>query len=252
MVNRQIDGMGELQSAFSLLFKNWMLALPPAIVALGGAIYFGTVMAGVLVGAAGSMGAAGAMGGTPNFGALLGGAGLLLLVGLIVIMLLSVVALAIVVGAAERVWHGQPADLSSGVSKAVGKLPSLILLFIIFGVIAIIPILGILVDLVLGFFWLYAIPCIVLGNQGATQAMGTSWRLASANAGPTLTAFIGIIVVNVIGAIINAVCIHVPVLGWIVSFLIGGLTAAYAALVIVRFYDLLSGSTAAPPATPTA
>ena len=248
MVNRQIDAMGELQSAFNVLIKNYILAVPPAIVALAGAIYFATVMAGIV----GGIMAAGAMGGTPNFGALFGGGGLLLLLGVIVIILLSVLALAIVIGAAERVWHGQPADLAGGISKALSKLPSLFLLFIIFGIIGIIPFLGVLIDLVLAFFWFYAMPGIVLGDMGTTQAMSASWKLASANAGPTLMALLGIIVVNVVGGIINVLCVHVPILGLIVSFIVGGLTSAYAALVIVRFYDLLRGAaTPVVPSTPT-
>ncbi|HXW51626.1 MAG TPA: hypothetical protein VEJ41_06505 [Candidatus Acidoferrales bacterium] len=248
MVNRQIDGMGELQSAFSLLFKNWILAIPPAIVALAAGIYFAVIVAGMV----GGILAAGAMGTTPNFGALFGGGGLLILLGVLVILLLSVLALAIVIGAAERVWHGQPADLAGGISKALSKLPSLILLFIIFGIIGIIPFIGWLVDLVLAFFWFYAMPGIVLGNLGTTQAMSASWKLASANAGPTITALLGIIVVNIIGGIINVVCVHIPILGLIVSFVVGGLTSAYAALVIVRFYDLVAGSSAsAPPSSTT-
>lgn len=254
MVNRQIDAMGELQNAFNVLFKNWVLAVPPALVSLVAGLFFVFVIAGITA----SILAAGAMGARPSLGALLGGGGVTLFLGAIVIALLSVLAQAIVIAGAERVWHGQPADLASGISKAMGKLPALILLFIILGlifcIIGIIPILGLIVDLILGFFLMYSVAAIVVGNEGATQAMSTSWRLARANVGPSLTAFVGIIVVAAIGSIINAIFLHMPVIGLIVSFIVGGLTAAYVALVTVRFYDLLRGSTPLaplPPTTPT-
>jgi hypothetical protein len=72
--------------------------------------------------------------------------------------------------------------------------------------------------------------------------------LATSNAGPSLVAFGGIIGAFIIGRIVDAATIHLPVIGLLTAFFIGGATAAYIALVEVRFYDLLRGE----PVTETA
>ncbi len=249
MVNRQFDAVAELQSAFTVLTKNLVLAVPTALVSLAGglfAVFVAATIAASILGA----GALSGMGGTGEarpgiWAALAGGTGLLLIVFFVAIVLLGILAQAVVMGGAERVWHGQPADLMAGVSKAMGKIGPLFLLFLIgliVGVICfVIIIIGWIAGIVLAFFFMYTIPAIVVGNQGVMDALRTSWRLVRENIGPSLTAFLGIIVVSAIGAVINRVFLHIPIIGLIVSFVVGGLTAAYSALVLVRFYDLLRG-----------
>ena len=67
--------------------------------------------------------------------------------------------------------------------------------------------------------------------------------------GPSALAFIGIVVVNILGGLVELLFQHLAVLGHVVNVAVGGLLSAFAALVVVRFYDLLR---AAPPlpATP--
>ena len=255
MVNRQIDAVAELQNAFSVLFKNWVLAVPTALVSAIAAILaffvlaasFAPLLAGGMMPNSSDPGAAMAMLRTaiPSLG-----------IFFIVIVLLALVAQAVVIGGAEHVWHGQPADLSGGVSKALGKLPALIILFLvaciigaICGLLVAALGLGLIVGLVLLFFFMYTLPAIIVGNQGAFEALGTSWRLVAANVGPSLIAFIGIFVVNIIGGIVQLLFSHIPVLNVVVNLVVGGLIAAFAALVVVRFYDLLSGGAKAPAVT---
>lgn len=255
MVSRppQIDAVSELQTAFTILFRNWILAVPTALVALLSAVFVVFMLAGMMASFAG----AGMLGGMhPGAaGALLGAGGLTLVVGLVVIVLLSLLANAVVIASSERVWHGEPPDLAAGFSKALGKLPPLFVLFLIAlvlglicGMLVIVVGLGIILGLVLVFFFMYAIPAIVVGNRGALEALGESSRLVRANVGASIIAFIGLIVVNIIGQIIMNLFHAIPFLHIIVAFIVGGLTAAYTALVLVRFYDILSGS---PRATTT-
>lgn len=253
MINRQIDAMAELQNAFRVLFKNWILAVPTGVAALIAAAFFFFVVLATI----GSVVGVGTMAGaSPKAAlALIGAGGLTFIIGGVVIAILYLLACASVMAAAEDVWRGQPADLARGISKALSKLGPLIVLFliaIVVGVVCTLLIvalgLGIILAIVLSFLWMYALPAIVVGNQGAMQALGTSYRLARQNLAPSLMAFLGIIVVTFIGEIVIRLFHGLPALGIIVAFAVGGLTYAFSALVSVRFYDLLSAS--AVPAAP--
>jgi len=259
MVSRQIDAMSELTNAVKVLMNNWVLAIPTAVASLiFMLILFFTVFAAI-----GSVIGAGAMGGMHPGGAMamLGGFGVLGTVLLIVAILIALVANAAVIAASEGVWQGRPPDLSGGISRAIGKLPHLIVAAILIFLMAIIPtllifiVIGIFLLIALYFFMMYVFPAIMVGNEGATSAIGASFRLAKENFGPSAIAFVGIIVALVIGQIINTMFSHIIGLNFIVAFVVGGLTSAYAALVSVRFYDLLRGvavpAVAAPPPLPT-
>jgi len=248
MVNRPIDAMAELQNAFQILIKNWILAVPTAIASLlAGAIlvfFFAATLAslfgaGMLSGERSGMAAA-----------LAGGGGLMLLLGFAVIVVVMILAQATVMVGAERVWQGHPPDLGHAVSTALGKLPPLILLLILAGVVfticAVIIIIGWIAAIFLAFFYMYTVPAIVVGNEGVMQALGSSYRLVRANVNASLIAFLGIAVVSFVGSIISNIFLHVAVLGLVVWFAVGGLTSAYSALVAVRFYDLLRSLPAAP------
>jgi hypothetical protein len=255
MINRQIDAMAELQSAFQALFKNWILALPTGVAALVSAAFLFFVVFATL----GSVIGAGVVGGTSPKAALalIGAGGATFIVGGVIVCILYLLACAAVMAAAEDVWRGQPADLASGISTAFRRLGPLLVLFlisIVVGVICLVLVialgLGIILAIVLSFLWMYALPAIVIGNQGAVQALGTSYRLARQNLAPSLLAFLGIIVVTFIGEFVIRLFHGLPALGIVIAFAVGGLTYAYSALVAVRFYDLLRGSaTSAIPAT---
>jgi hypothetical protein len=266
MVSRSPDPMAELQNAFNVLFKNWVLAVPPALVSLLGGLFFIFVVGAMIASALGASYMAGYAppgqepAATKGIIGLLAAGGLTMIVGIIVIGLLSLLAQAVVMGGAERVWHGEPADLGHGVGKGLSKLPPLVLLFIIAGIVflicAVIIIIGWIAAIVLAFLFMYTVPAIVVGNEGVMQALGTSYRLVTKNFGPSALAFLGIVVVSIVGAVINRIFlgIHVlgPVLGLVVTLVVGGLTSAYAALVLVRFYDLLRGAATAVTPGPTA
>ena len=256
MVNRPIDAMAELQNAFQVLFKNWILALPTGVAALIGTAFLFFVVFATLTSAVG----AGMMSGTSPKAALalLGAGGVTFLVGGIIIAIIYLVACASVMAAAEDVWRGQPADLAKGLSKAMRRLGPLIVLFLVsiaVGIVCAVLVialgLGIILAIVLSFFWMYALPAIVVGNQGTFEALGTSYRLVRQNVGPSLTAFLGIIVVTFVGELILRLFHSLPALGVVIAFAVGGLTYAFSALVAVRFYDLLRGSAVATPAAPS-
>lgn len=261
MATSEVDAVTELQNAFQALTKNWVLALPTAVVSLLEAI-FGLLLVATVLGGAIGAGAIGAMHPGAALGMIAAG-GIWLVLGVVVLVLLSLLANAIVVGAAEHVWHGQPPDISGGISKALAKIPTLLALFgisVVLGCLCVIllPLLGLgaLLGLAMAFFFMYAMPAIIVGNQGAVDALRSSYHLVRANISPSITAFIGIVVVLALGRIVTVLFSHIPVVNIIVHFLVGGATTAYAALVAVRFYDILRSQiapaqTTTIPTTPT-
>ena len=256
MIAKSFDPMAELQSAFNTLTKNWMLVVIPAV---GLLICFAMFAIVLLVSGAGAI-ISGGLNDLSTLLAVLGGA----LLGVCIVGLLSVVVMSIanaaVVVAAKDVWDNRPADFGTAVSRALGRFVDLFLAGLVLAIIAVAISWTFIGPLAMIFLMMYVGPAIILGGESAFAAMGTSWRMSTQNAGPTFAAFLGILVIGVAGAIVNAILQHIPILGVILALLINGFISAFAALVIVRFYDLLKSgvtgsqvvSSAPPPPPPTA
>jgi hypothetical protein len=253
MVKTAIDPPAELQRAASLLFKNWMLAIPTAAASLIIGIIqvffiagiFATALVGGAVAGRGGAGIAAILAALP-----------LLAVFFVVAVLLTLIAQAVVVHASEDVWEDRGVDLARSFSVALGRLAALIGAFLLVLLIMIIPIalcfviIGIPLVLIALYFLMYVVPAIVLGNESPTGAIGASYRIARENVGPSLFALLGIVVAIIIGAIVEGLFGRAP--SWLqllVALIVGGFTSAYAALVAARFYTLLRPQTslAAPP-----
>jgi hypothetical protein len=248
----QIDALAEMQNAFSVLFKNWVLAVPTALVAVIAGLLAIVMFAGTMA----ALLASGALSGSDQMAALAALRAAIPSIGLflVIVVLLQLLAQAIVIAGAERVWHGEPADLAHGFSRAFAKLPTLFAFFLI-AFIAIVfctvlIIIGWILGVVLAFLFMYTLPAIVVGNEGVGNAFGTSYRLVRANMNPSLITFLGIIVVSIVGGVITQIFSHVAVLGLVVQLIVGGLSSAFVALILVRMYDLLRGA-GAPAVTGT-
>ena len=253
MIARQIDAMAELQSAFQLLLKNITLAVVPIVAMFVCGLFF-VVIAAVTVGT-------GAIaGGFNNPGALMGaiGGGLIWfgIAGLLSIVV-SLIANASVIASSENVWQGRPADLGAGVSRALSKLGDLVIAGLVLGIIAVLVGWTLIGGVALGFLMMFVPSAIVVGDQRAFEAMGTSWRLTTQNFAPSFSAFLGLIVAGIAAGIINLIVGHILIVGQVIALIVFGFVIAYASLVTVRFYNLLtSGSAPAvaaspPPASPT-
>lgn len=245
MVIPRINVVAELQAAAELLLARWTLALPTAIASLAVGVFVVAVVAAVIA----SVIAAGALAGhTGGIAAFVGVGALSALATAVVLVLLVGFAQAVVIAAAEDAWHGRSPDFRAAIMRTLGKSPTLIALFVLVLLLALIPIMlsfvviGLPLLLALSFFLMFALPAVMIGNESAPGAIATSFRLARANLGPALAAFAAILVATAIGRIADATFLHIPLLGLIVTFFVGGLTAAYSALVSVRFYDLLRGA----------
>lgn len=248
MVIRQIDAVAELRAAAELLIARWTLALPTAIASFAVGLFVVAIVATVLVSALG----AGVLAGRPGgVAALLGAGAITAAAGCVGLVLLVGFAQAVVIAASEDAWHGRSPDFGRAIGRALVKLPTLIALFVLMLMLALIPLvlslvlIGFPLLLALGYFLMFALPAVIVGDESAVGAIASSFRLVRTNLGPALAAFIAILLATALGRIADAMFLHIPLLGLIVTFFVGGLTAAYSALVSVRFYDLLHGTHAA-------
>jgi len=151
-----------------------------------------------------------------------------------------------VIAVAEDAWQGRAIDFGAALKKTLLKTPVLVLLFACIVLLAAIPValsfvlIGIPMLIVLGFFLIYALPAGVVGSESAIGAIGASFRLVRENLAPSLAAYAAMMAALMIGRTVDATALHIPIVGLIATFFVGGATSAYAALVAVRFYDLLS------------
>lgn len=235
MAVRQFDAVAEIQNAFQILTKNWQLAIPTAVSSLIATIYVFTVLGAALaaVGLGAMGGRAGMLGGLGAFGGITG-------IGIILVVLVSIVASAMVMASSEDAWAGRALDMSRSFARALACFVNIIIAGIVIClmmiVATIIPVLG---WLVIGFLVMYTLPAIVVGNAGAIDAIGQSFKMTTSNFGPSILAFLGIAIALVVGGIVNNLFVHILGLNFIISIIVGGFTSAFAALVSVRFYDLL-------------
>lgn len=241
MLVRPIDPARELEAAARLLAERWTLALPTAIsAAVGAAIAFFAIGA-IIVGVLGAYLAGGLQ---AALGALTTGA-LTFAVALAVIVVLSWIGHAVVVAAAHEAWAGREPDFSQALQLVLTRLPALLTAFVAIGVLALVPFLlcfvliGIPLLLALGYLLMYVTPAIVIGGEDGLAAVRSSFRIAVHNGASSGIGYAGILGAFLLGRVADAMFVHIPLIGLVSAFVIGGLTAAYGSLVAVRFYELL-------------
>jgi hypothetical protein len=253
MIARPFDPVAELQSAFTVLFKNYALAVIPLVALIICFALFAIVA--IVVGGSALLASFGTLQNNPTaLWTILAASLPFFGIAGLVAFVIALIADGATVAAAESAWSTGVADISGGFSRAMSKLGDLVVAAIVLLIICAVLAITFVGPLILLFLMLYVLPAIVVGGESAFQAMGTSWNLATKNFGATFAAFIGIVLVAVVAMVVNAVLHYIPVLGWLASLALNGLLSAFGALVVVRFYDLLRGSataTAAPPPTPT-
>ena len=248
MIAQQIDAMAELQSAFRLLTKNIALAVVP-VVAAG---LCGVLFLGVLAIAAAGAGMSGIFssdnGFDPSmlFGALAGAAVWAVLAG-IISAVISLISEAAVVEGSENAFQGRAPDLGAAIGKAFAKIGDLLIFGIILSIVAGIVGVTFIGPIAVWFFMMFGLPAIMIGNESAFNAMGTSWKLTTQNFGPSALAFLGIFVVGICVVVASWIIGLVPIIGHLIGFLLFGFLWAYAAVVAVRFYDILNGRSAPLP-----
>jgi hypothetical protein len=257
-VTRTYDPVAEATSAFQLVIKNWMLAVPQLLVAIV-AIALALILGMGSIFAAGGIGAMMGRNGDPGAGiaALSGLLGTLWIV-VLVACLLGIVAYAATIVAANDAWAGRPVDIAGAIGKGIASILQLLIFGIVISIACGIVAITFVGPLIIGILMMYGFQAIVLGGHSGISAIGESYRLVTKNFGPSIIAVLAVIVVYIASFIVSMILGLIPILGQIISLLVGALVGAYACTVVTRFYSLIvSGATVAstpassgPPATP--
>jgi hypothetical protein len=252
----------ELQRCAEMLFKYWVLAVPPAVASVAIVLVVfatvltlvGSVFAGAFLG--GGHSATGAGFGF-GFGAIVGLGGIVL--GFVALNLTQ----AVTMHAALDAFADRRPNLEASFRAVLPRLGDLSLAMLLSFALLIVPallcvvLIGIPLLLVAVYLLIYVQAAVVLGGEDAFTALGTSLRLARTHVGHTIVLAIGVIVVWVLGSVANALFVHVPLVNLVAGFAIGGLTSAYVAMATGRFYLVLrdlppDSANATPPPPPAA
>lgn len=224
--------------AWQLLSSNWSIAIPAIVLGIIGGVLIHLV-ANVFIGGGAAVGSVGAM--------LLGG-----LLTLVISTIIQILTIGFTTGMGVAAWRTGKAEISDGtaVFSNGGAVQTLIVWMVIGVVLALIPVLGWLADIVLMFLLIYAVPAAVVSGEGAGSAFGESVNIVTKNFLPTLIIILLIACIGILGGIVGAMVSFVPFLGKIVAQVIQEVVLAYGMLVIIGEYLKVRVSTPAanPPA----
>ncbi len=96
--------------------------------------------------------------------------------------------------------------------------------------------------LLAAFVLLYALPAVVLDEEGAFEAMKKSFNLARTHLADTFVLFTSIVLSTLVLFIINVMLAVIPLLGQLLNVILTGAFGAVVATVVVQVYRRLSPS----------
>lgn len=210
--------------AWQLLSSNWIIVVPAIIIGVLGGIVMQIVTL-VFIGGGAALG---------SLGSIFLGAFLALAVACIV----QVLTVGFTTGMGVQAWRTNSASIADGsaVFSNSGALATIVIWMVIGIVLALIPVIGWLADIILFFVLVYSIPHAVVSGDGAGASFSASLNMVSKNFIPTLLIILLIAVIGIVGGIIGAALSFIPYLGRIVSEVIQAVVVAYGTLVIVGEY----------------
>jgi uncharacterized protein involved in cysteine biosynthesis len=211
------------------ILKQYPVMVVPPLAAQ--AIVF--VLALLFVGGAATAVALG--GGAGLAGAFLG-AFVLAMVG----ALLSLVSSAVTILMARDALAGREPAIGDALGAVTARLGDVVIASVLVTVIVSFGLLLLVVPgLIAGFFLVFTLPAVLLDGRGSVEALKQSASLVLANVGAVVGLVIGVIVAGVAVMIVSAILGRVPILGQLVSAVLGGLFLAYLTVVAVRLYQAL-------------
>jgi hypothetical protein len=220
--------------AWELLRRNWIIVVPAIVIGLAGALVSSALAnAGFLSWSFfGDMNVQGP------------GAFWLFLETIVAIglrMVGTVIAIGFTVGMAAAAWTTGTARFSDGAAafrrNGVQAFFALVLLTVLGLVAAALAVptfaLSVLAYLI---FMLYAMPAVLVGNRGATDAVIESISLAWRSFGITLAVVLLIIALAIAGGVLGDLLARLPFAGDALGWIVMEAVVAYAAVVVVGEY----------------
>jgi hypothetical protein len=234
-----------LARAWSVLSHNWIIVVPSIVIGAIGAA------------AATALAATGWLS-WQFFGDLnqTGESGYLAFLASIVAMALrivwAVVAIAFTCGMAAAAWRRGTAHFADGAQALRRNGLSAVVALVILTLLGLcaaalfIPTFGLSV-LAYMVFMLYAMPGVLVGNRGATDAVVESIALSWRSLGVTVLLVVLIAVLAVVGGLLGDLLSRLPFLGQLLGWVVMEIVVAYATVVVVGEYiQLLSPADQAP------
>ena len=158
-------------------------------------------------------------------------------------MAVNLISSAVVVVMADDALTARAPSLASAYGRVIARLPDVMGACILSAVIiGITSILLIIPGLIAAFFLMFALPAVLLDGARPIESLRRSARLVRDNVGRTLGLVAGAIVASVVLWVISIVLHGVPVVGHLVSMLLGGVLVAYLTTVAVRVFRTLPRS----------
>lgn len=224
--------------AWQLLSNNWSIAVPAIVLGIIGGIVLQLITATFIRGGA-------AVG---SLGAIFLGSLLTLAVSTII----QILTIGFTTGMAIAAWRSGKADMADGsaVFSNSGAVSTLVVWMVIGVLLAFIPVLGWIADIILMFLLIYSVPAAVVTGEGAGAAFGESVNIVSKNFLTTLIIVLIIACIGIIGGIVGGLISFVPFLGRIVAMIIQDVILAYGMLVICGEYLKVRGTVGTPAAPP--
>jgi hypothetical protein len=230
------DVVGSFRLGFDVLKRYPLMITPPliamAVVLVAALLFFGTAMSLFAVG-----GLAG--GGPAVMGAILGTA-LLVVLFVVVAMLINLVASAVVVVMAGDALAARAPSLGAAYGAVMARLGDVVGASLLCAVIIGVASLFLLVPgLIAAVFLVFALPAVLRDDAGPLAGLRRSAVLVRDNPGRTLGLVGGMLIASLVAWLVSAALHAIPVLGHLISTLLGGVLFAYLTVVAVDVYQAL-------------
>jgi hypothetical protein len=165
---------------------------------------------------------------------------LLALAFLAAAMMVNLISSAVVVVMAGDVLAKRTPSLTGGYGRVVARLGDVlgasILCALIIGVASVFFLVP---GVIAAFFLMFAMPAVLLAGAGPIESLRRSATLVRDNVGRALGLVAGTIIACVVAWIASMALHVIPVIGHLVSVLIGGVLVAYLTVVLVRVFQTL-------------
>jgi len=230
-----------LQEGITLTRKNLIMLLP----SIAASVVVGIIalIAGLAAKSAISGIDAGAYS-TGDYAALAGKS----VAGMAVIMIINVIVMLIghsltVAMAVETVKSGKT-TLKSSADFAFSHITALLVSAVIIGmVVGLGMVILVLPGIILAFLLMFTFVAVLNDDLSAFSAVKKSFSLTTGSFGDSIIVFLVLIALGVLVMVVNLILNLIPVLGQIISLILGGLYAGYSSVLLVLAYRSLTVQT---------
>lgn len=167
---------------------------------------------------------------------------------LIVGSIVSLLTHGMTVMMADDALHDRPVKLGTAWEQTKPRLIPLVIASVVVGLLVSIGLMIlVLPGVVVAFFLMFTFAALMVNQLAPFNAIGNSFKTVKGNFGSTFVFFLVMIALGVLVGVINFVLGLIPVLGPILSVIVGSAYASFLSVFVVAVYRGLTEVTDAPP-----